>query len=239
MPEITFTDRIPEATRVKETDTREHLNQLTRVLRNNFSTLERAIANLQFTAEAVSYDNSTSGSSAENVQDALDDLFTAVSSGVADGDKGDITVSSTGTVWTIDDNVVSNAKAADMPANTIKGNNTGGSADPDDLTISEVKTMLSLSGTNSGDQQGFKTIVVAGQDSVVADQKEDTLTFVAGDSIILTTDASTYTITITSTASSDFYLDGGNSASVYGPMQFYDGGDSLDGGDTFIDEGGA
>jgi hypothetical protein len=38
-----------------------------------------------------------------------------------------------------------------MATLTIKGNNTGGTADPLDLSTSQVKTMLDLSGTNSGD----------------------------------------------------------------------------------------
>lgn len=42
----------------------------------------------------------------------------------------------------------------------------------------------------------FKTIVVAGQDDVVADDTADTLTLVAGTNITLTTDAATDTITI-------------------------------------------
>ena len=44
-----------------------------------------------------------------------------------------------------------------MATLTIKGNKAGTTTDPQDLTISEVKTMLNLTGTNSGD------ITVAGQ----------------------------------------------------------------------------
>jgi len=52
---------------------------------------------------------------------------------------------------TIANNAVTNAKAAQMATLTIKGNNTGLTANASDLTVSDVKTMLSLSGTNSGD----------------------------------------------------------------------------------------
>jgi hypothetical protein len=45
---------------------------------------------------------------------------TIVSPGLTDGDKGDITVSSSGTVWTIDNDSVSTSKIADTAVTTIK-----------------------------------------------------------------------------------------------------------------------
>lgn len=52
-----------------------------------------------------------------------------------------------GSTWNsqiITNNAVTNAKLAQMPANTLKGNNTAGLANSTDLTVTQTKTMLAL-----------------------------------------------------------------------------------------------
>lgn len=68
----------------------------------------------------------------------------ASSGGVTDGDKGDVTVSSSGTVWTIDNDVVSNAKLANVATATLKGRVSAGSGDPEDLTGTQATTLLDV-----------------------------------------------------------------------------------------------
>lgn len=57
---------------------------------------------------------------------------------------GDVTSTAGSLALTVAANAVSNTKLADMAANSIKGNNTGGAADPADLTTAQVKTMLAI-----------------------------------------------------------------------------------------------
>lgn len=65
--------------------------------------------------------------------------------GITDGDKGDITVVSSPLTFTIDNDVVTNAKMANMAADTIKGRANGaGTGDPTDLTAAQVRTIINV-----------------------------------------------------------------------------------------------
>jgi hypothetical protein len=55
---------------------------------------------------------------------------------LSDGDKGDITVSSSGAVWTIDNDVVTYAKMQNVSAtNRLLGRSTAGSGDVEEITV--------------------------------------------------------------------------------------------------------
>ncbi len=65
---------------------------------------------------------------------------------VTDGDKGSITVSSSGTVWTLDDAAVSLAKMANLSQYSLIGRSSSGSGVPQAITTSQdVYTLLGSS----------------------------------------------------------------------------------------------
>lgn len=66
------------------------------------------------------------------------------SGSISDGDKGDITVSGGGLTWTIDNATITNSKLANMANATVKGRNSSGTGSPEDVTMSQLKTLLSL-----------------------------------------------------------------------------------------------
>jgi hypothetical protein len=70
----------------------------------------------------------------------------------SDGDKGDITVTGSGLTWTIDNDVVTNAKLANVATNTIKGRITAATGDPEDLTATQVRTILNVEDGATADQ---------------------------------------------------------------------------------------
>lgn len=69
-------------------------------------------------------------------------VFTQVSGGTNDGDKGDITVSAGGTTWTIDAGAVTLAKMANLATGTIIGRATAGTGVPEALTGAQATALL-------------------------------------------------------------------------------------------------
>ena len=74
-----------------------------------------------------------------------DDNSVAEIGGISDGDKGDITVSSSGTAFTIDDNAVTYAKMQDVSAtNRILGRDSSGGGIIEEITPANLRTMLNV-----------------------------------------------------------------------------------------------
>ena len=64
--------------------------------------------------------------------------------GISDGDKGDITVSSSGATFTIDNDVVTFAKMQNISTSRLLGRTTSSSGDIEELTASAVRTLLNV-----------------------------------------------------------------------------------------------
>lgn len=71
---------------------------------------------------------------------------------LADGDYGDIVVSGSGTVITVDTAAISLAKMANMATASLIYRKTAGSGVPEVNSLATLKTDLGLTGTNGGDQ---------------------------------------------------------------------------------------
>lgn len=78
------------------------------------------------------------------VTSSIQAQLNSISGSALTGITGDVVATGPGSASsTIQANVVSNGKLAQMPANTIKGNNTGSTANAADLTETQVAGMLS------------------------------------------------------------------------------------------------
>lgn len=68
---------------------------------------------------------------------------------LTDGDKGDITISGSGTIFTVDDQAVTNAKRANMASKTYSGRTSAGTGVPEDVPVATMRTDLSVNLTNN------------------------------------------------------------------------------------------
>lgn len=71
-----------------------------------------------------------------------DGTWAAPTASVADGDKGDITVSASGATWTVDNDVVTFAKMQNIAQDRVIGRVSSGSGDPEELTASQLATLV-------------------------------------------------------------------------------------------------
>lgn len=69
--------------------------------------------------------------------------------GITDGDKGDITVSVSGTVWTIDNDAVTFDKVQNITTNRILGRSTAGTGNIEELTTASVPALIGLGTSDS------------------------------------------------------------------------------------------
>lgn len=162
-----------------------------------------------------------------NQFEKLDDLAVRVETlesagpgggGVSNGDKGDITVTNTGATWTIDNNVVTNAKLADVASGTIKGRVTAATGDPEDLTPAQVRGLINVQDgatANSADgalldRSNHTGTQTANTISDLAEAVDDRVAalLVAGANVTLTYNDAANTLTVASSGSGGGVADG-------------------------------
>jgi hypothetical protein len=113
--------------------------------------------------------------------------WASVSGSLSDGDKGDITVSGSGATWTIDNNVVTLAKLVDATAaNVILGRITTGSGDFEELTATNVRTIINVE--DGADVTDATNVAAAGAAMAGGAFHDGFSDFVANEHIDWTTD---------------------------------------------------
>lgn len=132
--------------------------------------------------------------------------------GISDGDKGDITVSGSGTVWTVDNDVITFAKMQNISTDRLIGRDTAATGDPEELTVSGGIEFTGAGGIQTSAFTGDATKTAGGTALTLATVNSNVGSFgtatqvgtftVNGKGLI--TAASNTAISITSSAVSDF-----------------------------------
>lgn len=133
----------------------QYINSLTSNAQTQINAKQATLSGASLTAVTVATDDKVliqDTSDSNNLKTVTAQSIADLSPSLGDGDKGDITVSSSGTVWTIDNAVVTLAKQADVATSTVFYRKTAGTGAPEVNTLATLKTDLGLTGTNTGDQ---------------------------------------------------------------------------------------
>lgn len=161
----------------------------------------------------------------------FEDVTTVAQRGVPDGDKGDITVSNFGSLWTVDPGAITLEKMADLPAGTIIGNDLGVDGVPRALSAVDAKALLGLAAIATSGQAddlfGSKTAAFISDFAEAVDDRVAALA-VAGANMTIVYDDTAGTLTFASTGGGgggggSFDLDDGT-ATLDGVFEFEEGG---------------
>lgn len=131
---------------------------------------------------------------ANALNQAIDEIATLGGGGVSDGDKGDITVSSSGTVWSLDAGTVgiTELSATGTPSDStfLRGDNTwaaasGSVADGDkgDITVSASGTTWTVDGKDAA--SGFAMLNASSRITKGVDTTDDVIIDLATKGLVL------------------------------------------------------
>jgi len=95
----------------------------------------------------------------DNLNALDDDIDSVVAAGIADGDKGDITVSASGTTWSVDPDSVSYDKMQDITADYRVLGTVTGAGTVTEVAILDEDTLVSDSNISLATQQSIKAYV--------------------------------------------------------------------------------
>ena len=139
-------------------------------------------------------------------------IILTVTSGVSDGDKGDITVTSSGATWTIDNDVVTYAKMQNVAGDDrFLGRISGASGDTEELTGTQATSLLDVFTTSlkglAPSSGGGTTNFLRADGTWAAPPSGGGITTLGADSTCTATATYCTVWTIPLTASSGNYLD--------------------------------
>lgn len=109
---------------------------------------DTSVAGMQFVVDEDNFasNSATKVPTQQSTKAYVDNAIAGLSGvGVSDGDKGDITVSGTGTIWSIDVDAVTYAELQNVSAtNRILGRITAGAGNAEELTAANVLSILNV-----------------------------------------------------------------------------------------------
>jgi hypothetical protein len=99
---------------------------------------------------------------------AVEIASTGGGGGVSDGDKGDITVSGGGTIWTVDSGAVSIAEIANIATDRLVGRDSAGAGPPEELTVGGGLEFTGAGGVQRSALTGDVTAAAGGSATTIA-----------------------------------------------------------------------